>query len=324
MGMPGMIVVEMVALFLGLSTSGAESGTEAAIANRFKVGWSSVQYNKTVVVRNPKVASTPQETSETVWLGCEAEIRDPNLVLGTSRDCVVTQLTDGRGREIDIDAARSPRGLRRSYEGLRYRERFTQPPKVPRWRAYLRSLLKLPQNANFRPQRVTELRPSQFRIQLDKKLLDQDNAEIRRLKGYFHALAAESCVHVDVPFEPNDNWVSLTAGLEIRVREASCDGSSYRFRIETSPRGGDTMRPIQVDGLLPDRIVVARQFIGRDGQPVRSHSGFSRLPAPLGGSGSGSGSNTWIEAIRFIIAVNPSHHKVPFELEHVPLPHLGP
>lgn len=84
------------------------------------------------------------------------------------------------------------------------------------------------------------------------------------------------------------------------------------------------MRPIEVDGSLPNRIVMGRKFIGKDGKPVgRSHM-FSHLPGPIGGSGSGSGSNHWVETIRFTIAVKPAHHKIPFELEHIPLPDPEP
>lgn len=320
MGLSVMMLVQVAALFFGLSTAGADAAIEAAIASRFKVDWTSVQYSKNVVVRNPKVSSSQEEVTKSLWLSCEVEISDPNLILGTSRGCVVTQATDGKGQKVKVIAF--PRMLRQSYESLRYQERFTQPPKVPRWRAYLRSLLKLPRNTNFRPQRVTELRPSQFRIQLDKELLEQDNAEIGRLKGYFRALMAESYVHVDVPFEPNDNWVSLTSGVAIRVREASSDGSSYRFRIETDPPGGELMRPIEVGSLLPDRIVIGRQFIGKDGKPAGPHRRFSQVPAPIGGSGRGGGSG--VERIRFTIAVNPAHHKIPFELVHIPVPDPEP
>lgn len=320
MGLPVMTVVRVAVLFFGLSTAGVDAAIDAAIASRFKVDWTSVQYSKNVVVRNPKVSSPQEEVTKSLWLSCEVEISDPNLVLGTSRGCVVTQLMDGKGQKVKVVAF--PRMLRQSYEGLRYHERFAQPPKVSRWRAYLRSLLKLPQNANFGPQRVTELRPSQFRIQLDKELLNQDNAEIGRLKGYFHALVAESYVYVDVPFEPNDHWVSLTSGVAIRVREASSDGFSYRFRIETDPPGGELMHPIQVGRLLPDRIVIGRQFIGKDGKPTGRHRGFSHVPAPIGGSGSGGGSG--VETIRFTIAVNPAHHKIPFEFVHIPVPDPEP
>jgi len=321
-----MMRVVLIAIFCtGLSTSGAESRTEADIASRFNVRWSSVQYRKAVVVYNPEVSSAKQETSETVSLGCEVEIRDPNLVLGVSRDCTVTELTDGRGREIKVNSP--PQGLGRfgrSYEGLRYSDRFAPPAKVPRWRSFLRSLLKLPQNTNVRPQRVTKLEPSRFQIQLDKRLIEQDGAEIRHIEGYFHALMAESYVHIDVPFEPNDNWVRLTPELEIQVREAHCDGSSYRLRIEALPRGGISMRPLSASGPLPDRVVIAKQFIGPDGKPTGRHHGFSHLPVPVAGSSSGGGRDMWITAIRFVIAVNPTHQKIPFELKHIPLPHLDP
>lgn len=81
------------------------------------------------------------------------------------------------------------------------------------------------------------------------------------------------------------------------------------------------MRPISVNDPLPSRIVVTRQFIGSDGKPTHHFSGIRRLPAHVGGNGSGSGGDSGqIQKIRFVIAVNPTHYKIPFAFEHIPLP----
>jgi len=49
--------------------------------------------------------------------------------------------------------------------------------------------------------------------------------------------------------------------------------------------------------------------------------GFGFLPTHVGGSGGGShsGSGKPIKKIRFVIAVNPKHYKIPFELKNIPL-----
>ena len=81
------------------------------------------------------------------------------------------------------------------------------------------------------------------------------------------------------------------------------------------------MHRLTVGDFLPDRVVVAQQLIGQDGKPSRHHSGFRSIPAHVGGSGRGGGSNVGrIEKIRFVIALNPKQYKVPFKLEDIPLP----
>lgn len=313
------VFVRVIVLLLGLSTAWAEAELNAKVAKRFKVNWSSVSHDKTV--NNPKVSLRGQETSERLSLSCEIEILDPDLVLGTSREGIVTKLTDRQGRSVDT-APSGPvqRGsMHMRYEGLRYRPRFVQPPQPSRWLALVQSVLKLPRRARPRPELVSELQPSRMQIQLDAGLRERTGGEIGRAKGHFYALMAESLEHVEVPFEPNDNWVRLTPDVEIQVREARCTGSSYRFKIETQPRGGASMRPLSVEDSVPSRIVIDRQLIGADGKPTREFSGYRRLPASVGGSGSGSRIGR-IEKIRFVIAVNPTHYKIPFELEHIPLP----
>jgi hypothetical protein len=174
------------------------------------------------------------------------------------------------------------------------------------------------------PQLVTELQPSTLAMDLDPVLLTQSDGEITRLEGYFYALVAESIETIEVPFEPNDCWVRLTPELEIRVREAQCAESRYEYHIET--RNGDVGgRPfLRVGEPMSSRLVCDRQFIDADGKPAGHFGPMGRLPGHIGGRGSGSGRNVQIETIRFVIAVRPTHRKVPFELEHVPLPDPTP
>ena len=78
---------------------------------------------------------------------------------------------------------------------------------------------------------------------------------------------------------------------------------------------------LSVGDSLPRRIVVDRQFIGQDGKPIQHIIGTRRIPASVGGRGGGSGRDMGrVEKIRFVIAVNPAHYKIPFELEDIPLP----
>jgi hypothetical protein len=312
--------VQIIVILGGLSTGWAEPAVNAKITDYFKVNWSSVSYDKTL--NNPKVSSEKQQVSERLSLSCEVEILKPDLTLGTSREGVITQLTDRSGRNIDAGTSSSvqSRMMRIPYEGLRYRTRFVQPPQPSRWLAYVRSILRLPRRARSRPEPVSELQPSEIRVQLDTGLRERAEGEIGRIKGYFYALVAESIKYVEVPFEPNSNWVRLTGGLEIQVVKAQCTGSSYQYEIATRSQG-QYDRMLSAGDSVPRRIVMGRQFIGRDGKPIRHYSGYRRMPASAGGRGSGSGSRIGqVKTIRYMIAVNPAHYKIPFELEHIPLP----
>ena len=213
------------------------------------------------------------------------------------------------------------------YEGLQYRNRFTQPPKIPRWRALLYKLFRY-QPRPFKPEFINELQPGRVRFQLDLGLLEPTGGEIRSLKGCFYVLMAESTEHVEVPFEPNDNWVQLTDELEIQVREAKCTISAsrlrYNFDIEENRIGEARIHGLSVGDYLPQKIVVDRQLIGEDGEQINRYPGMGSLPAHVGGRGSGSHSGSRgispVKKIRFVIAVNPKHYKIPFELKNIPLP----
>jgi len=311
-------IVQVLVVSGGLLAAQVESALDARAARCFRVQWSSVRYDKSVVVENPAISKTPQGTSETVTLSCQVEIRDPSLVLGVSREAVVTQIIDGEGRQIAVDApVTRPHQM---FEGLRYEQQFRRP-KVSRWDTIVNFVMRHPPPAPGPPQFVTELQPSRITMRLDKTLLGRDSGELPSVKGYFHALVAESIENIDVPFEPNDTWVRLTPDLEIQVREAVCTASSYRFWIDTRPRGAGGMRPLAVGEPLPGRMVVNRQFIGEDGKPSRYSGTPPILPAPVGGRGSGGGGpNSQVKAIRFVIASNPTERKIPFEVSHIPLP----
>jgi hypothetical protein len=310
------ITVEAVVLFGSLSAAWAGSGLDAKAADYFTVKWSQIAYTKTDTIQN--ASAVTQGTSGSLVLSCAITIRDPNLVLGTLQQGVVTQLTGRQGQGISVGPPLQQPWL--PYERPQYRQRFAQPPKEPHWRVLLRSVLRLSSNQSVRPKLVWELQPSQMNLQLDANALDQAGGELRQVKGHFYALVAESLENVDVPFEPNDRWVRLTPTLEIQLSQASCTGSSFLWRIETRPA---EYLPLKWGDPLPDRLVVARQIIGSDGKPQDRFLGSSPwLPLYVGGGGgmSGGGTDCQIKAFRFVIAVNPAHCRIPFEFQRVPLP----
>jgi hypothetical protein len=310
--------------FTGLSIGSVEVGVDKKATDLFEVNWESVRYNKSVSRNNLKISSDQQDSrvSENLSLLCQVEIKDPNLVLGICTEGIITEMTDNQGQKVD-PGQKLPQLKHMSYEGPRYRQRYTQRPKLSRWRTVINSIFRI-QQTPFRPQLYNELQPSRLNMQLDIGLLDPPEGEIKSLKGYFYAMTAESLEYVDVPFEPNNTWVRLTDDLDIQVSEAQCTVSPsrvrYNYSIEERRAGGNRRNRLTAADYLPEKIVTSRQFIGIDGKPTRSFSGLNSLPAHVTGRGSGSGNYARIEKIRFVIAVKPSHHKIPFELKKIPLP----
>ena len=334
----------IIIIFTDLSMASADANVDKKVTNLFEINWESMRYDKSVSRYNPKISPNKQASraDENLILSCEIEIKDPKLVLGISRKGVLTAMTDGKKQNIEINQQLpesrrttmpemrnipSPRSMEMAYEALRYRRKMTQPPKISRWRAFLYKYLRYPQKPS-KPALVNELQPSRIRFGLDIGLLEPSGGEIRNLKGYYYALMAESIEHVDVPFEPNEKWVSLTDETEIQVKEANCTISGSRIRynydIEENRTGGNRMFMLSVENYLPEKMVMGRQLIGQDGKQINRSPGMGSLPAHVGGRGSGSGSGSGgispIKKIRFVIAVNPKHYKIPFEIKKIPLP----
>jgi hypothetical protein len=314
-----MVLVPATLLFLGLAAAQGEPAPDTRIAELFQVKWSSVSYYKTVRVANSEGSAPAAYASESLTLDCEVLARDPNLVLGICQNGIATQVTDSKGRNVEVPA---PRYGGRSYTRLEYRERPLPAPRVARWRAFVQSVFRLRPKANSQPASVMKLEPVRVHADVGMGLLDQRDHEIRSVKGYFPALVAEAIEYVQVPFEPNEHWVSLTPDYEVKVKKASCDETSFRYDIEghqLTQQRWDLLW--SVESLPPSRIVLAQQFIAEDGKPVPSPAGrYYHWPFNLGESGWGNLTNGRIKAIRFVIAVNPSHRQIRFELQHIPLP----
>ena len=319
------IILIHIILIMSASPIWAESEIDSRLAKSFVVKWDSIQYNQTLL--NPEISTNRQTTRESLRLSCDIEILDPNKTLGTCQYGKITELTVGPGRQIDISRY-TPDSSHMPYEGLRYNQRFIHPPGPPKWQALIRSVLRLKQPQRSLPKLVNELQPNNMSIPLDIGLLEPHSGQINSIKGYFYALMAESIEYIDIPFEPNVNWVTLTPDINIQVRKAECMTSptslSYNLNIAVDTPGRNSMNRIMVWDPLPKRIVIDRQLIGKNGKSLDRHRITRRLPANIGGSSSGSYSDSGgvspIEKIRFVIAVNPTHHKIPFELKNIPLP----
>jgi hypothetical protein len=313
-------VIAVIATCIGFLAARSESKTESKadtkVEDNFKVSCSKTSL-RTTRVSDGQV----QEVSERLRLSCEVEILDPNFVLGISRAPVIEEATDDKGENIQVDS-RLPSSFRMRHRAPSTLPRFVAPQKPAKWKTAVRSALKLsPKKKSPFPQIVHEVRPSRMQIDLVVGRGRQSSERIGRVKGYFYALVAESFEYVDVPFKKSDKWVRLTPDVEVQVRDAFCDGSSYRLSTKARPEGRGFRGWLSAESYMPARVVVSRQLIGPHDKPVRRYAGPRRLPPySPGRNSSGSSSMGQIKKIRYVIAVNPTHYKIPFVLENIPLP----
>jgi len=288
------------------------------VADCFEVNWNSIIYSKTLY--NPAVSrkSREQKVSEKLAVRCQAKILDSELVVGTCDIPVIERITDGKGRDTDISRT-EPRSNRMYYNTPRYQPSLipTPPSSLIYWEGRARLALGLPLKARHRPKRSLELQPVHLGIQLDPGLLRQDPGEIGSIKGYFHALTAKSLKHVKVPFKSSDKWVRLTPDVEIQLPKVRQRGLSSQFEIKQRRQAGRHVSRLLVGDRWPNEIVADWQFIGTGG-PANSlgSRGGQQLPGSISSSGSISGRQ--VEKIDFVIAVGPTHNRIPFEIEHIP------
>jgi hypothetical protein len=205
------------------------------------------------------------------------------------------------------------------YSPLRYRPEFEEPSPLFQLEGKARTALGLSLQERHRPALGAKLQPVRMKIQLDPGLMKGDQKEIGRINGYFMALTAKSLKHVEIPFRPNTEWVPLTSDVEIQVYKAEHKDSTAHFDIRQHGQSGSHAMRLQAGDPLSSGIVVDRQFIGDKPMPIDRMSLYrsSHLPAMVGGQGT-VGYQT--EAIDYLIAVDPAHRKIPFELKHIPLP----
>lgn len=316
-------VIAVIATSISFLVARPESKAETKVEDNFKVSWSSISRTKTASPRNTGVSGDQgQDVPKRLSLSCEVEILDPNFVLGISRAPMIEEVTDDKGGNIEIDS-KMPSSFRKRYEAPRTFPRFVAPQKPAKWKTALRSVLRLAEKKSSRPQMVNEVRPSRMQIDLIVGTSGQAGGQISRVKGYFHALVAESFEYVDVPFKTSDKWVRLTPDVEVQVSNAFCDGTSYRLSTKARPARGGLRGMLSPESYLPERLLVERRLVGPDDKPVRRHIGIGRrrLPYTPSGNSSGSGSSIrQIKKIRYVIAVNPTHYEIPFVLENIPLP----
>ena len=253
------------------------------VAESLNINWRSIKYEKTL--HNPPISYSNQGgvISKRLDLSFDIEMTDYGLILCMCEDAVIEQITDSLGTNFEIVPSSS-------------QSRFTYMP-IQRF---------------MQPGLAGEPKHRTLWVGIDAGLRERITGEIR-IKGYLYAIAAESLKYVELPFEPNDNWVRLTSDVEIRVRQARNEASRYRFEIEQRPERVTDPAHVRIGDYLPSGFVVDRQIIVKTGSNGAGSRGAS---GRIGGKGSGTGR---AEKIRFTIAANPAHKKIPFEFEQIPL-----
>jgi hypothetical protein len=288
------------------------------IADCFEVDWDYITYKKILYNKSVSGKRRNRKVSEKLSVYCEADILDSKLIVGTCDIPVIEQITDGKGRDSDISRTKS-RSNRMHYNTLGYKSKMSPPSSLSYWEGRARLALGLPLQRRHLAKRTLVLQPVRITIELDPGLLRRDTGEIGSIKGYLQALTAESSKHIEVPFKPDNKWVRLTSDVEIQVRKAWHTGTKARYDIRQRGRTGAAAHHIYASESLPDGIVMERNFIGKRSRPEPPRKFGRSLPGSIGGSGRHN-SGQRIEKIDYLIAVDPNHNRIPFELKNIPLP----
>jgi hypothetical protein len=260
-------------------------------ARGLNVVWTRVQYNKEL--RNPAIPAQYQNSvePERLSIGFKVKMADARLLLGIDTDPTIEKITDSQGAVIDIN--QRPPQTERSYHNF-----------------ILVPLLKtINKNQSRREKIPTE--QSLMKLELDGALRERLGNKIGLLKGYHRALLAESLIYIYLPFKPYDKWERLTEDVEVRIAQAHNVQDVFYYNIEQRPENVISAKRITVGEPLPSRLVVGRQYIVRNNSVIGTGGSMG-----IGGEGHGLGS---AEEIRFVIAVNPAHVIIPFELRDIPL-----
>ena len=162
---------------------------------------------------------------------------------------------------------------------------------------------------------------------------------LSRIQWSVGALVAETFEVVDVPFEPNEEWIELVPGLEILLEEASVEQGRYAYKIQAiyDPDSIDyssgSSWHFRNDDAPPATMLIDMDMLNAAGQSVHdlSASGAS------GGSSSGRGTSDGlmevtstgsgscsacgdVTTIRYTFALAPYEVEARLALEDVPVP----
>ena len=293
------IFVSVVCSLLAVFAAQTYSSDLFSSSDNPKVYWESLIYQKKLY--NPAVPQQDRDSraAESLTLSCGIQMSDPMLLLGMVPDVTIEQITDSQGNEVDIS-------LNRSQSGRKY---FVDV-----------SLLKW-LNLNMKIGGLDTTggtRRSLPKLDLDPRLLEQAGGQIKLLKGYCTGLMAESIEYVDMPFRPSESWIRVTPDLEIRIVKANNVQSMYHYEIEHRPAIKFFTHGFSVGDDIPIRLILGEQIIAQNNSSGvgGGGSGTSGTSGSSVSKGSGIGR---AERIRYVIAINAAHKKIPFEFQNIPL-----
>jgi hypothetical protein len=317
------LCVVFVITMSGLLIAKTGSKKEIRIEDLFKVNWESIQYNKNVNIYNPQVSTNQSgsRTNESVQLSCQVEILDANVILGICEQGIITQINDSKGQAIFTNSG-FPDTRSMNYSGLRYETKMITPKRDPQWKVIMESVMQIRKETNQGPEMVSVLQPSNLRMSLNNEIIQKAGAEIGSIKGYFYALSVNTFKNIDVPFEPNDNWIQLTENQFVKIKRVDRSGNSINYQIEEQWNGGNRPFQLRVGDYLPSEILTGKRYLKADGTLTENHMfGSQQLLEHAGGNGSMSSKDVpQIQKIRYIIAQDPNSVKIPFELKNIPVP----
>lgn len=309
-------VIKFVCSFLMLST--VCPGRE--LSDLVETNWINIKYTKDVSISNPElpIKNQTHTVKEGLYLSCDIKVKDPNKIIGTCESGIVTELTDKHDRKIDL-TQKPPKIFTMTYQAPDYQLKYIQPPKLPQWQKRLFFFMGLSQKT---PQQkhVFEIKTNRMYLDLSTRVIEKSGGQIKNLKGYFHVLSARQLEYIEVSFEPNSNWVYLTPDMQIRVCDVkstqSISGVSYNYKIEQRWRIGKRLPfNIRVGDKLPARIVIGYQLIDKNGKTTYFSMRNNEKRDVISLSNIAP-----IQKIRFVVGVNVTHRRIPFEFKNIPIP----
>ena len=232
--------------------------------------------------------------------GFFVEPKDPNIDLGLS----VTD-TMGISRNATITEFRNEKG-----ETVRVPEDAIKP-------GFLSFRPVLWKNWKTVPHRYF------IKTGLDSKYIGKPQ-QISHVKGYYHVFTASPFKHIDVPLKPSEKWTRITPHIEIRilkVLQSEIEGGKLKVEYWTEYRYDNKVAE-------PKQIILQIQRVDHNNTPdnnyewgqieARMHNTRTKSTTTSRVGSTVSGYDYPIKLLRFVIATNHKHHKVPFEIETLP------
>jgi hypothetical protein len=269
---------------------------------------------------NP-AASTAELPERSLSLAARVDVVDVNGLLGFDSSEKGTLVLDEKFRVVYSQAV--PERYCHFYWPLRYVKKMPTPGQ---W--------------------VSELQPYQLTVNMPLDPNHPYPMSLGRAEWSMYALVNTEAKTVDVPFSPSGEWLTLTAGVEIKVEQATAESGRYQYRLATRyPRSkvlwatsGAAIMIWTFDPTLKEGTASGSSTARGSGAGGSSGGGsggdgaadlITTAAEPSGdlttgtssGMGSYSGGGT-ATTFRFTLALKPRQQQLRFILDSVPVPNL--